>query len=121
MTFAFDNNSVDVCIDQTGLLNQEFSRSFFSSQHQHWHCQFRLGKVREVFRILFEVAEDFEACTHRAWLRIGSRIKLSIRFRHRVLWIGSKIIPEMLEVDPFTSGYQLERRFAVKVKVPEIS
>jgi hypothetical protein len=25
MTFTLDDNSVDVCINQTGLLNQEFS------------------------------------------------------------------------------------------------
>src|SRR6266852_2192769 len=33
MAFAFDDNSLDVCINQTRLLNQEVSRSFFSSQH----------------------------------------------------------------------------------------
>src|SRR6266404_5707746 len=70
MTFAFDNHSFDVCIYQTGLLNQEFSRRFFSSQHQHWHCQFRFSELRKVFCVLFEVAEDFETCSHRPGLRI---------------------------------------------------
>src|SRR5437773_5279423 len=121
VAFAFDDNSFDVCIDQTSLLNQEFSGSFFPSQHQHRHCQFRFGKMRKVLCILFEVAEDFETRAHPAGLRIRSGIKLSIRFGYRVLWVGGKIIPEMLEVDPFTSGNQLERGFAVKVKVPEIS
>src|SRR6266481_3534602 len=121
MTFAFDDDAVDVCINQTGLLNQEFSRSFFSSQHQHWQCEFRFGELSEVFGVLFEVAEDFETCAHCAGLRIRADIELSIRFGHRVPWVGGKIIPEMLEVDPFTSGNQLERRFAVEVKVPEIS
>src|SRR5437016_11431287 len=121
MAFAFDDNSVDVCINQTTLLNQELSRSPFSSQHEHWHGQLRLGKLSKVLGILFEVAEDFETCTHRAGLRIRSGIKLPVRFQHRVLRVGGKIIPEMLEVDPFTSGNQLERRFAIEVKVPEIS
>src|SRR6266404_602725 len=57
MAFAFDDNSVDVCINQTTLLNQELSRSFFSSQHEHWHGQLRLGKLSKVLGILFEVAE----------------------------------------------------------------
>src|SRR6266446_10772040 len=48
MSFAFDDNSVDVCINQTGLLNQELSRSFFSSQHEHWLG--RLTKSTQVRR-----------------------------------------------------------------------
>jgi hypothetical protein len=38
-----------------------------------------------------------------------------------VLWVGGKIIPKMLEVDSFTARHELERRFAVEVKVPKIS
>src|SRR5437016_5984023 len=119
MAGAFDNDSVDVCINQTGLLNHEFSRSFFSTQHQHRHCQFRFGKLREVLCVLFEVAEDFETCTHRTGLRVRSCIESAIRFRNRMLGVSRKIIPEVLEIDSFATSYQLQRRNTVKVKVPE--
>jgi hypothetical protein len=62
--------------------------------------------------VLLEGAEDLEAGAHAARLAIGGRTKAAIGFQDRARALGGEIVPEMLEIDAFASGDQLERHLA---------
>src|ERR1700728_1463583 len=94
---------LDVVGDQAALSDQEFTGGLFSSEYQHRHCQFGSGKDGEVLGILFESAEHLEACSHAAWLRVSRRVNLTICFGNGPCRVGGEVIPEVLEVDPFSA------------------
>src|SRR6266849_10788301 len=56
-----------------------------------------------------------------AWLSQNRAIEFAIFFRHRFFRIGGKIIPEMLEINPFTPCHQRQRRLAIEMEMPEIA
>src|SRR5262249_61816282 len=55
---------------------------------------------------------------HASWPGVGCRVRLTIGLRNRVRLVGSKIVPEVLEVDPFTALDERFWRRPIEPKMP---
>src|SRR6266446_7485218 len=86
MSFAFDDNSVDVCINQTGLLNQELSRSFFSSQHEHW-----LGRLTKSTQFRRDHRVVLRQLSHQ-WPPHMTVLGIAVQQNYRVAFPGNQIV-----------------------------
>jgi hypothetical protein len=103
------------------LLDQEVAAGLFAGQHQQRHGETSRAQLGEVLSVAFEVAEIFEAGAHAAWLRIGLCINAAIGLGYRMFWIGSEVVPEVLEVGSFAPLNQCQRHITVEVKMPKIA
>src|ERR1700680_5081980 len=121
MAGAFDDDALDFVVDYSALVDEKLPSCLFARQHEHRHGQLCFGELGKVLAVLLKRLEHFEAGAHRAGLMIGLGVKAAITLRHGFFAVGSKVVPEMFEIDSFAAGDELERSLTVKMKMPEIA